>query len=38
VKANARGEWKPGGSTMPGMDAYATSKQCILATAMAFAR
>ena len=38
VEANARGEWKPGGSTMPGMDAYATSKQCILATAMAFAR
>jgi NAD(P)-dependent dehydrogenase (short-subunit alcohol dehydrogenase family) len=38
VEANARGEWKPGGSTMPGMDAYATSKQCILAAAMAFAR
>jgi len=36
VEANARGEWKPGGSTMPGMDAYATSKQCILAAAMAF--
>ena len=38
AEANARGEWKPGGSTMPGMDAYATSKQCILAAAMAFAR
>jgi NAD(P)-dependent dehydrogenase (short-subunit alcohol dehydrogenase family) len=38
VEASARGEWKPGGSTMPGRDAYATSKQCILAAAMAFAR
>jgi NAD(P)-dependent dehydrogenase (short-subunit alcohol dehydrogenase family) len=38
AEANARGEWKPGGSTMPGRDAYATSKQCALATAMAFAR
>jgi NAD(P)-dependent dehydrogenase (short-subunit alcohol dehydrogenase family) len=38
IEANARGEWKPGGSTMPGRDAYATSKQCILAAAMAFAR
>jgi NAD(P)-dependent dehydrogenase (short-subunit alcohol dehydrogenase family) len=38
VEANARGEWKPGGSTHPGQDAYATSKQCILAAAMAFAR
>ncbi len=36
--ASARGEWKQGGSTMPGADAYATSKQCSLATAMAFAR
>jgi NAD(P)-dependent dehydrogenase (short-subunit alcohol dehydrogenase family) len=38
VEANARGEWKPGGSTKPGQDAYATSKQCTLATALAFAR
>lgn len=36
--ASARGEWKPGGSTLPGSDAYATSKQCHLATALAFAR
>ena len=36
--ASARGEWKAGGSKMPGIDAYATSKQCILATTMAFAR
>ena len=32
------GEWKPGGSTHVGFDAYATSKQCDLATAPAFAR
>ncbi len=38
VEASGRGEWKPGGSTMPGRDAYATSKQSILAGAMAFAR
>jgi NAD(P)-dependent dehydrogenase (short-subunit alcohol dehydrogenase family) len=38
VAASARGEWKPGGSTNPGADAYATSKQAILAVAMAFAR
>jgi NAD(P)-dependent dehydrogenase (short-subunit alcohol dehydrogenase family) len=38
AEASARGEWKPGGSTKLGMDAYATSKQCTLATAMAFAR
>jgi NAD(P)-dependent dehydrogenase (short-subunit alcohol dehydrogenase family) len=36
--ASARGEWKSGGSKMPGADAYATSKQCNLATAMVFAR
>ena len=36
--ACARGEWKPGGSTLPGADAYATSKQALLAAAMAFAR
>jgi NAD(P)-dependent dehydrogenase (short-subunit alcohol dehydrogenase family) len=38
AEASARGEWNPGGSARPGMDAYATSKQCNLATAMAFAR
>jgi NAD(P)-dependent dehydrogenase (short-subunit alcohol dehydrogenase family) len=38
VEASARGEWKEGGTKMAGIDAYATSKQCILATAMAFAR
>jgi NAD(P)-dependent dehydrogenase (short-subunit alcohol dehydrogenase family) len=38
AEASARGEWGPGGSKMPGADAYATSKQCILATALAFAR
>jgi NAD(P)-dependent dehydrogenase (short-subunit alcohol dehydrogenase family) len=32
AEACARGEWKTGGSTMPGADAYATSKQCNLAT------
>src|SRR5271156_3430630 len=38
AEASARGEWNPGGSTMPGADAYATSKQCNLATVFAFAR
>jgi NAD(P)-dependent dehydrogenase (short-subunit alcohol dehydrogenase family) len=38
AEASARGEWKPGGSALPGGDAYATSKQCELATVMAFAR
>ena len=38
AEASARGEWKPGGSTMPGADAYATSKQSMLAAAMALAR
>jgi NAD(P)-dependent dehydrogenase (short-subunit alcohol dehydrogenase family) len=37
AEASARGEWKPGGSAMPGADAYATSKQCNLATVMVFA-
>jgi NAD(P)-dependent dehydrogenase (short-subunit alcohol dehydrogenase family) len=36
--ASAQGEWKPGGSKMPGADAYATSKQCNLATALELAR
>jgi NAD(P)-dependent dehydrogenase (short-subunit alcohol dehydrogenase family) len=38
AEASARGEWKPGGSKIPGADAYATSKQCTLATALEFAR
>lgn len=38
AEASARGEWKQGGSKLPGADAYATSKQCSLAAAMAFAR
>lgn len=38
AEAGARAEWKPGGSRMPGGDAYATSKQCTLATAFVFAR
>jgi hypothetical protein len=29
AEASARGEWKPGGSTISGGDAYATSKQSI---------
>jgi NAD(P)-dependent dehydrogenase (short-subunit alcohol dehydrogenase family) len=38
AEASARGEWKPGGAKRPGYDAYATSKQAILAAAMAFVR
>jgi NAD(P)-dependent dehydrogenase (short-subunit alcohol dehydrogenase family) len=38
AEASARGEWKPGGSARPGFDSYATSKQCELAMALAFAR
>jgi NAD(P)-dependent dehydrogenase (short-subunit alcohol dehydrogenase family) len=38
AEASARGEWAPGGSKLAGGDAYATSKQCNLATALAFAR
>lgn len=38
VEASAQGLWKEGGAKMPGIDAYATSKQCVLAAAMAFAR
>jgi NAD(P)-dependent dehydrogenase (short-subunit alcohol dehydrogenase family) len=37
AEASARGEWRPGGSALPGGDAYATSKQCNLATVLAFA-
>jgi NAD(P)-dependent dehydrogenase (short-subunit alcohol dehydrogenase family) len=38
AEASVRGEWKPGGSSKPGFDAYATTKQTILAAALAFAR
>lgn len=38
IEASARGEWLPGGSTKPGMDAYATTKQAAILTAMALAR
>jgi NAD(P)-dependent dehydrogenase (short-subunit alcohol dehydrogenase family) len=38
AEASARGEWEPGGAARPGSDAYATSKQCNLATVMEFAR
>jgi NAD(P)-dependent dehydrogenase (short-subunit alcohol dehydrogenase family) len=38
AEASARGEWKSGGSKLPGADAYATSKQCNLVTVMALAR
>jgi NAD(P)-dependent dehydrogenase (short-subunit alcohol dehydrogenase family) len=38
AQASARGEWKQGGSKQPGFDAYATSKQAVLASAMALAR
>lgn len=38
AEASAEGRWKEGGSQMPGIDAYATSKQALLASALAFAR
>jgi NAD(P)-dependent dehydrogenase (short-subunit alcohol dehydrogenase family) len=38
AEASARGEWQPGGAKRRGFDAYATSKQAILAAALAFAR
>jgi NAD(P)-dependent dehydrogenase (short-subunit alcohol dehydrogenase family) len=38
AEASALGEWKPGGAKNPGFDAYATSKQAVLAAGMAFAR
>jgi NAD(P)-dependent dehydrogenase (short-subunit alcohol dehydrogenase family) len=39
AEASARGQWlAPGGSKLPGGDAYATSKQGNLATVLAFAR
>ena len=38
AESSARGQWKPGGSKLPGGDAYATAKQCVLVSAMALAR
>ena len=38
AEASAHGEWAPGGSSHPGFDAYATSKQGNLATVFVFAR
>jgi len=38
VEASSRGEWLAGGTRMPGIDAYATSKQCALAATLALAR
>jgi len=38
AQASAHGEWQSNGSAKPGMDAYATSKQCALVIAMSFAR
>jgi NAD(P)-dependent dehydrogenase (short-subunit alcohol dehydrogenase family) len=38
AEASARGEWAPGGSTKPGFDSYATTKQAGLATALELAR
>ena len=35
---SAEGRWKPGGSPTPGFDAYATSKQAVLAAALALGR
>ena len=38
AEASARGEWLAGGSTVRGFDAYATTKQAALATALELAR
>ena len=38
AESSVRGEWEAGGAKRPGFDAYATSKQAILAAAMAVAR
>lgn len=38
AEASLRGEWKAGGAERPGFDAYATSKQCNIVTALALAR
>jgi len=37
VEASADGKWLAGGARMPGVDAYATSKQCSLAAALGLA-
>ncbi len=38
AEASARGEWEPGGCRLPGVDAYATSKQCALAATLGLSR
>jgi NAD(P)-dependent dehydrogenase (short-subunit alcohol dehydrogenase family) len=38
AEASARGQWAPGGSKLPGGDAYATAKQCNLASVLSLAR
>jgi NAD(P)-dependent dehydrogenase (short-subunit alcohol dehydrogenase family) len=38
AEASARGEWEPGGSSKPGLDAYATSKQGNLASVISLSR
>ncbi len=38
AEASARGEWQSGGSSNRGFDAYATTKQCELASVFVFAR
>lgn len=38
VAQSARGHWAPGGSSKPGMDAYATSKLATLASALSLSR
>jgi len=38
AQSSSRGIWKPGGSKLPGIDAYATSKQCALAATMFLSR
>jgi len=38
VEASTRGEWEQPGSKLPGADAYATSKQAVLAASVVFAR
>jgi NAD(P)-dependent dehydrogenase (short-subunit alcohol dehydrogenase family) len=38
VEASVRGEWNPGGSATPSFDAYATSKQAVLASTLELAR
>lgn len=38
AEASAHGQWQPGGAKRAGFDAYATSKQAILAAAIALSR